>query len=404
MYSIEVNNGDLYSFIFTLNITTNNYEFLLPLVYLDEQEYPYNFTVDWGDRTSNTINSFNDQNKYHIYNKGIYTVKIVGDCWGFNNKQYIDSDDYNNKNCWECLTEINNWGILNLYLLDYGFYNATNLSSLPDSEFSVYTIHADNCFENCLSLTDISNNFKFTDTLKSLNYIFSNCNNLKNIPSTLQLPTNIDSAKGIFKNCKKLTNLPNNLFINNTNNIKFLNDFCYNCESLIDIPDDFIMPNHVINSENMFYNCINLQKLPSGFSLSNSLLNCSHMFYNCSSLLEIPTSVQIPSDIQTLESFCNGCASLTSIPESIWPANFNIKYDINIVSAFCNCTFASGFAPYYKLWQAEAIKWDPINSTNLPYTFKNCSNLSNYNTIPKNWGGIGKKYNNLDLLVDVISR
>ncbi len=62
-----------------------NFQFTLPLK--SNRGLKYNFTVDWGDRTSvSHITSFEDLDKAHRYKKaGEYTITITGLCEGFQN-------------------------------------------------------------------------------------------------------------------------------------------------------------------------------------------------------------------------------------------------------------------------------------------------------------------------------
>ena len=54
-----------------------------------EYFYQYNFTVDWGDGTVNTVTSFDDINATHEYaTTGTYNITIRGLCecfdtWGY---------------------------------------------------------------------------------------------------------------------------------------------------------------------------------------------------------------------------------------------------------------------------------------------------------------------------------
>lgn len=77
---------------FTLSIDTTktstgssaSNQFALPLV----SGGTYNFTVNWGDGSSNSITTWNDANKTHTYSAtGVYTVTINGTLhgWSFNN-------------------------------------------------------------------------------------------------------------------------------------------------------------------------------------------------------------------------------------------------------------------------------------------------------------------------------
>lgn len=60
--------------------SSNSNQISLPL----EETGTYNFTVDWGDETSNTITSYNQMEVTHTYaNSGTYNIKIDGQCEGF---------------------------------------------------------------------------------------------------------------------------------------------------------------------------------------------------------------------------------------------------------------------------------------------------------------------------------
>ena len=113
MYSIEINGG----FVFKLNIPVDNYVFELPIIYLEENQYKYNFNIYWGDNIISKITNFSDINKQHTYiNAGEYIVYVIGDCFGFNNKTYIEKYEKNN---WEYLTDILNWSNFDISLLNY---------------------------------------------------------------------------------------------------------------------------------------------------------------------------------------------------------------------------------------------------------------------------------------------
>ena len=82
----------------------------------------YNFTVDWGDGTQDTITSYNQAETTHTYaTVGSYDITIDGTCegWGFP----ITSED-NSK-----LTGIKQWGNVKLHDYGYQFRFCSNLSS-----------------------------------------------------------------------------------------------------------------------------------------------------------------------------------------------------------------------------------------------------------------------------------
>jgi hypothetical protein len=78
----------------------------------------YNFTVDWGDGTSDVITSWNQVETLHTYaSAGTYTVSIVGTIseWSFGNSVVTDSRK---------LLSIESWGTLQFGILsDFNFFD-----------------------------------------------------------------------------------------------------------------------------------------------------------------------------------------------------------------------------------------------------------------------------------------
>jgi len=95
--------------------TSGSNQITLPLVSTGS----YNFNVDWGDGTSNTITSYNQAEVTHTYaTAGEYTVSITGDIEGFS---FNYSGDYRK------IIEISEWGGLKLGNNGRYFYGANNL-------------------------------------------------------------------------------------------------------------------------------------------------------------------------------------------------------------------------------------------------------------------------------------
>ena len=100
------------------NLTkTTDFTLSLPLI-IGKQ---YDCTIDWGDNTSEILNSNNIDKITHTYTEknnvnNPYKVKISGIFPGFNN--YFYEKQYN-KNAWEHLLAIEDWGITNIESLDY---------------------------------------------------------------------------------------------------------------------------------------------------------------------------------------------------------------------------------------------------------------------------------------------
>lgn len=119
-YSVEINKS--LTFVLTIPENVSNYVFCLPLVNVDPDKYKYDFVVDWDDGTNSKVYGVDDINKSHVYKSGgVYNVSIVGDCYGFDNKAYYEKpiNGTSGNNYWEYLTDIIDWGNLDLSLLDY---------------------------------------------------------------------------------------------------------------------------------------------------------------------------------------------------------------------------------------------------------------------------------------------
>ena len=74
------------SFISVWRTSSENESIILPL----RSDYNYNFSVDWGDGSSNRITSYDDPDRTHVYRQaGDYKMTISGvlEAWYFNNEE-----------------------------------------------------------------------------------------------------------------------------------------------------------------------------------------------------------------------------------------------------------------------------------------------------------------------------
>lgn len=103
----------------------------------------YDFVVDWGDGTQNTITAWDDSNKTHTYDTpGIYEVKISGE---------IDGWSFNNSGDPQKLTEISRWGPLALGNNGYFFYGCAKLTiSAPGAPSLTGVTTMTSAFRDCV--------------------------------------------------------------------------------------------------------------------------------------------------------------------------------------------------------------------------------------------------------------
>jgi surface protein len=113
----------------------------------------YNFIVDWGDGSQDTITNPFQPEALHTYAvAGIYTLEITGiiDEWSFSFAVLNDNKK---------ILNISNWGNLRFGIVDvYNFLGCSNLtltSVIGVLDLSS-TIYFDNTFGNCTSITTIN--------------------------------------------------------------------------------------------------------------------------------------------------------------------------------------------------------------------------------------------------------
>ena len=128
----------------------------------------YNFAVDWGDGTSDTITAWNDPARTHTYPAaGRYTVTITGKIrgWSFGST--------NRK-----LVEVSSWGPLAFGATDRQFLGATNLTiTATDAPDLSQTTSLDFAFSgaNALGTPDLTS--WDTSTITSMHGVFQNARN-----------------------------------------------------------------------------------------------------------------------------------------------------------------------------------------------------------------------------------
>lgn len=142
--------------------SSNDNQIKLPL----ESAGYYNFNVDWGDGTLDTITSWNQSEVTHTYESpGTYTIKIDGDIRGF---RFVATGDRLK------LLEISQWGNLQLGNNNRYFDGAENLritaQDVLDLSQTTSMIYA---FRNCKSLTTVpSMNDWNMSTITDLRHMF----------------------------------------------------------------------------------------------------------------------------------------------------------------------------------------------------------------------------------------
>jgi hypothetical protein len=132
----------------TTGSSSANNQVQLPLINFGT----YNFSVDWGDGTSDVITSWNQAETLHTYPAvGVYTIIIDGLIleWAFGGVVFNDC---------EKILSISSWGTLQLGTIQGHFSNCVNLdlSSVSDVPDLSTTNNFTFTFNGCTSLTSIN--------------------------------------------------------------------------------------------------------------------------------------------------------------------------------------------------------------------------------------------------------
>ena len=216
------------------------------------------------------------------------------------------------------------------------FQNCTSLTNIPDNfELPPNVIYMQYMFAN--TSINTPNKFILPSTTLNIIHLFDGCKNLISTPPHM-FDNNpiIDSYDYLFNNCTSLTNIDETFKYLNT--VKSSAYTFNNCK-LTEIPQTIILPNELLNIEYCFNNNTTLTTIHSNFKFPTSLINLRYCFNNCTSLLSIPETIwpeQYETDQIYVSNVCNNCISLhANIPaEKLWE-NLNIQW--NSVKAFANC-------------------------------------------------------------------
>ena len=296
LLSIEA--GQVRPFKFTIQTTTSNTQFELP-INVGTLPNP-NITVDWGDGGgTTTITTKNSVSRFHTYSSaGTYQIIVNGYCPAFN---------VNNSSYRILYRSVDDWGQVDFQQID--FYGCTNLTSLPNDGSNNATLNEglntvvnfDSTFRQT-GISYIPNGlFDYASNAKTFINTFVFCQGITSIPSGLfDNNTLVTAFSGTFNACLNLTSIPSGLFDNNTLVVNFESVF-RNCRKLAGIPSQLFTNNQSVTT---FANAFNMA------TTSNLLTGVTPQDSNGDEIWErIPT----PTGTDCF-AFCTGLTNFGSIP------------------------------------------------------------------------------------------
>ena len=223
------------------------------------------------------------------------------------------------------------------------FYGCSNLTKAPKLTYSCLgsgIFYCRSMFENCKSLTTVSDIESFSVNKGAWEFMFKNCTSLKQVGTLNCRSVGDHGCNEMFRNCTSLTQV-GNLTALSVSDYGYMNMF-RDCKALKNAPE--ISATSLGERQPfsyMFYGCTSLEKGPSKLPATDLRVQpyfagCyQYMFCGCTNLTSAP---DLPAETVGLSSyFCmfKDCKSLKN-PPSI--SAKHAKYNSSFESMFEGCT------------------------------------------------------------------
>lgn len=230
-------------FVFTIDTENTssgsslNTQFMMPLV----SGGSYNATVNWGDGSSDTITSYNQQEVTHTYSSaGQYEISIEGTLQGW---------QFNNAGDKLKMLDVKQWGVLDLST-DRAFNGCSNLDASATDAPTVSTTSLERMFGDCTNFNGAIGNWD-TSNITDMSYCFVNAStfnqplnswDLSNVTDIQQMffeatsfdqdlnswdTSNVDNMFSVFYNCSQFNG---DIYSWDTTNVENMSFMLYNCD------------------------------------------------------------------------------------------------------------------------------------------------------------------------------
>lgn len=341
----------VYNFKTTWN-SFSNAQIELPLVLGGN----YNFTVYWGDGTSDIINSWNSPQRRHVYPNANtnYVVEIIGtiEGWSFQQASPLPGADINNPSR---ILNVISWGQFRIGNEGGNFANcrALDLSATLDVFDLSGVENMQESFNGCGTLTTINNvNLWDVSSVKSFYRTFGKCVNLNDNISSWNT-SSVITMRNMFEGCIQFNNGGNpgidNWNTSNVFNMLGMFSLCQNFNQPIVSWDTSI----VTNMTNMFNGCTNFNQDISVWDTS-SVISMDGMFANTVQFEQDLGSWDITSVTSMSHMFDNVQLSVTNYN------NLLIGWAVQTVQP--NVIFGGGNSQYSALPSAAAVARNTLTS------------------------------------------
>jgi surface protein len=243
-------------FVFTIDTENTssgsslNTQFMMPLV----SGGSYNATVNWGDGSSDTITSYNQQEVTHTYSSaGQYEISIEGTLQGW---------QFNNAGDKLKMLDVKQWGVLDLST-SAAFYGCTNLDASATDAPTVSSTSFQQMFQNCTNFNGAIGNWEIS-TVNNLYLTFANCNTFNKALNSWNVG-NVTNMTQMFFGCDSFDQDLNSW---DTSNVESMNFMFYDCQQFNGDIYSWDTTN-VENMSQMFYNCDLFDQSLAAWNISN---------------------------------------------------------------------------------------------------------------------------------------
>ena len=270
--------------------TSNNDQVSLPL----ESVGTYDFTVDWGDGTSDTITVWNQAETTHTYSvAGTYTINITGQCegWGFNN-----GGDKSK------LLEVKNWGTsFRLGNSNSYFFGCNNLTITATDILNFSgTIDCFQAFRACASIINIPNiNNWNVSSVTDMNSMFRLCTNFASDVSGWDV-SSVTDMRSAFNGC---TNFASDVSGWNVSSVTDMNSMFRLCTNFASDVSGWDVSN-VTDMNSMFRACPNFTSAVNNWDVSN-VTDMNSMFRSCTNFASDISGWDV-SNVTDMTNLLNG--------------------------------------------------------------------------------------------------
>ncbi len=257
-------------FVFTIDTENTssgsslNTQFMMPLV----SGGNYNATVNWGDGSSDTITSYNQQEVTHTYSSaGQYEISIEGTLRGW---------QFNNAGDKLKMLDVKQWGVLDLST-SAAFYGCTNLDASATDAPTVSSTSFYRMFRACTNFNGAIGNWD-TSTINNLQETFYDARTFNKSINSWDV-SNCTTFSRMFRNCSTFDQDLNSW---NTSNVENMLETFRDCTQFNGDIYSWDTTN-VENMQQMLYNCDLFDQSLAAWTIAN-VSNFTNFMQNATGL------------------------------------------------------------------------------------------------------------------------